>query len=197
MEKVWFDHYEPGVPHSLDYPQLSLDQLFHQSALTHQQKPAVNFMGHELTYGELASQVNGFASALSDMGIKKGDRVAVHLPNCTQFPIVFFAALSIGAIVVPCNPLYVAREMEHQINDCGAETIITLTRFYNMIKEIQPKTKLKNIIVSNIKEYFPGHLRFLYTLAKEKKAGDKVAIGKEDYSFTELIKKHSGKNHPK
>lgn len=197
MEKVWFDHYEPGVPHSLDYPQLSLDQLFHQSALTHQQKPAVNFMGHELTYGELASQVNGFASALSDMGINKGDRVAVHLPNCTQFPIVFFAALSIGAIVVPCNPLYVAREMEHQINDCGAETIITLTRFYNMIKEIQPKTKLKNIIVSNIKEYFPGHLRFLYTLAKEKKAGDKVAIGKEDYSFTELIKKHSGKKPPK
>lgn len=197
MEKVWFDHYEPGVPHSLDYPQLSLDQLFHQSALTHQQKPAVNFMGHELTYGELASQVNGFASALSDMGIKKGDRVAVHLPNCTQFPIVFFAALSIGAIVVPCNPLYVAREMEHQINDCGAETIITLTRFYNMIKEIQPKTKLKNIIVSNIKEYFPGHLRFLYTLAKENKAGDKVAIGKEDYSFTELIKKHSGKKPPK
>ena len=197
MEKVWFDHYEPGVPHSLDYPQLSLDQLFHQSALTHQQKPAVNFMGHELTYGELASQVNGFASALSDMGINKGDRVAVHLPNCTQFPIVFFAALSIGAIVVPCNPLYVAREMEHQINDCGAETIITLTRFYNMIKEIQPKTKLKNIIVSNIKEYFPGHLRFLYTLAKENKAGDKVAIGKEDYSFTELIKKHSGKKPPK
>ncbi len=196
MEKVWLNHYEPGVPHTLDYPELSLYQLFEQSAQTYKEKSAVHFMGKELTYEELQSQAESLASALTEMGVKKGDRVAVHLPNSTQFPIAFFAALSIGAIVVPCNPLYVAREMEYQLKDSGAETIITLTRFYNMIKEIQPKTNLKNVIVSNIKDYFPGFLRFLYTVAKEKKEGDKVEIAKEDYSFTELISKYSGKKPP-
>jgi len=196
MEKVWLENYEPGVPHTIDYPELSLYQLFKQSAETYKQNAAVHFMGKELTYEELNSQVNSLASALSEMGVKKGDRVAVHLPNSTQFPIAFFAALSIGAVVVPCNPLYVAREMEYQLKDSGAETVITLTRFYNMIKEVQPKTNVKNVIVSHIKDYFPGFLSFLYTVAKEKKEGDRVEISKEDYSFTDLISKHSGKNPP-
>ncbi|MFO7952088.1 MAG: long-chain fatty acid--CoA ligase [Bacillota bacterium] len=196
MEKVWLNNYEPRVPHTLDYPELSLYQLFNQTAETHKEKAAVHFMGKELTYGELHSQAESLASALSEMGVKKGDRVAIHLPNSTQFPIAFFAALSLGAIVVPCNPLYVAREMEYQLKDSGAETIITLTRFYKMIKEVQPKTNVKNVIVSHIKDYFPGFLSFLYTVAKEKKEGDKVEIAREDYSFTDLINKYSGKKPP-
>ncbi len=196
MEKVWLKHYEPGVPHSIDYPSLSLYELFQQAVITYKDQPAVHFMGRELTYNQLSEQIESFASALADLGIKKGDRVAVHLPNSTQFPIAYFAALSLGAIVVPCNPLYVAREMEYQLNDSGAETIITLTRFYNMIKEVQPKTKLKNVIVSNIKDYFPGALSFLYTVAKEKKEGDRVDLAGEDYSFTGLIKKYAGKKPP-
>jgi long-chain acyl-CoA synthetase len=153
-------------------------------------------MGRELNYGELAAEVESMACALADLGVKKGDRVAIHLPNSTQFPIAFFAALAVGAIVVPCNPLYVAREMEYQLKDSGAETIITMTRFYNMIKEIQPKTDLKNIIVTNIKDYFPGFLSFLYTVAKEKKEGDRVELAKEDYAFTDLVKKFAGKTPP-
>ena len=196
MEKVWLKSYEPGVPHSIDYPSFTLYQLFQKSAQTYHHQEAVHFMGRSLTYGELMSQVEGFACALADLGVKKGDRVAIHLPNSTQFPIAFYAALAVGAIVVPCNPLYVAREMEYQLKDSGAETIITLTRFYKMIKEIQPKTKLKNVIVSNIKDYFPGLLGFLYTVAKEKKEGDRVELAKEDYSFTDLINKHAGKVPP-
>ncbi|MFO8191230.1 MAG: long-chain fatty acid--CoA ligase [Bacillota bacterium] len=196
MEKVWLNYYEPGVPHSIDYPKHNLYELFQKAAQTYKSNPAVNFMGREMSYGEMHDKVRSLASALSDLGIKKGDRVAIHLPNCTQFPIAYFAALAIGAIVVPCNPLYVAREMEYQLKDSGAETIITLTRFYKMIKGIQSKANLKNIIVSNIKDYFPGFLSFLYTVAKEKKEGDRVEIAGEDYIFSELIDKYSGKTPP-
>ena len=196
MEKVWLKNYEKEVPHSIDYPSLSLYQLFQQSAKKYSQQPAVHFMGRELTYAELSSQVDAMAAALADLGVKKGDRVAIHLPNCTQFPIAFFAAHAIGAIVVPCNPLYVAREMEYQLKDSGAETIITLTRFYKMIKEVQPKTVLKNVIVSNIKDFFPGFLSLLYTVAKEIKEGDRVEIAKEDHTFTGLLSKYAGKKPP-
>ena len=196
MEKAWLEHYEPGVPHSIEYPSQSLYSLFQKTAQTYRQQPAVHFMGRELSYGELAAQVESMASSLTELGVTKGDRVAIHLPNSTQFPIAFFAAHAIGAIVVPCNPLYVAREMEYQLKDSGAETIITLTRFYKMIKDIQPNTSIKNVIVANIKDYFPGFLGFLYTVAKEKKEGDRVEIAAEDYKFTDLIKKHEGKKPP-
>ncbi len=196
MEKVWLKHYEPGVPHSIDYPSVSLYPLFQQAAAKYSQQPAVHFMGRDLSYGDLASQIESMACALADLGVKKGDGVAIHLPNCTQFPIAFFAAHALGAVVVPCNPLYVAREMEYQLKDSGAETIITLTRFYEMIREIQPKTAIRNVIVTNIKDYFPGFLGFLYTLVKEKKEGDRVELANEDYSFTKLIDKYKGKTPP-
>ncbi len=196
MEKVWLKSYEPQVPHSIDYPALSLYQLFQQAANLYSEQAAVHFMGRELSYRELETQVESLAAALGDLGVKKGDRVAIHLPNSTQFPIAYFATLALGAIVVPCNPLYVAREMEYQLKDSGAETIITLTRFYNTIKEVQPKTNLRNIIVSNIKDFFPGFLSTLYTLVKEKKEGDRVALHPEDYSLVDLLKKYSGKKPP-
>ncbi len=193
MEKVWLKSYEPQVPHSIDYPPLSLYQLFQQAADQYSELPAVHFMGRELSYRELETQVESLAAALSDLGVKKGDRVAIHLPNSTQFPIAYFASLALGAVVVPCNPLYVAREMEYQLKDSGAETIITLTRFYETIKAVQPNTNLRNIIVSNIKDFFPGFLSILYTLAKEKKEGDRVALRPEDYLLVDLLKKYSGK----
>ena len=196
MEKVWLAHYEPGVPHSIDYPSLSLYSLFQKSAQKYSQQTAIHFMGRDISYSELASHVESMSCALSDLGVKKGNRVAIHLPNCTQFPIAFFAALAIGAVVVPCNPLYVAREMEYQLKNSGAETIITLTRFYKMIKEIQPNTNIKNVIVSNLKDFFPGFLSFLYTIAKEKTEGDRVELAGEDYSFNELIGKYTGKTSP-
>ncbi len=196
MEKVWLKHYEPQVPHSIDYPSLSLYQLFQQSKEKYSEQAAVHFMGRDVTYAELAGHIESLATALADLGVKKGDRVAIHLPNSTQFPIAYFAALSLGAVVVPCNPLYVAREMQYQLKDSGAETIITLTRFYKMIKEIQPETKLKNIIVSNIKDFFPGFLNFLYTVVKEKKEGDRVSLLTGDHSFTELLAKYKDQVPP-
>ncbi len=196
MGKIWLDNYDPGVPHSIDYPSLSIYQLFQQAVQTYNTKPAVYFMGRELNYGELAEQVESFACALNELGIKKGSRIAIHLPNCTQFVIAYFAALSLGAIVIPCNPMYVSREIEYQLKDSGADTIITLTRFYDMIKDVQPETNLKTIITTNIKDFFPGLLNVLYTLFKENKSGDRAAVTKNDYSFTELIKRYWGQKPP-
>ena len=192
-EKFWLKSYEAAVPHNIDYPKVSLYEMFKKTAESFPDNKAVSFMGGELTYKELLAQIDAFAAALEGLGIKKGDRVAIHLPNCTQFPLSTYAAHSIGAVVVPCNPMYVARELAYQLKDSGAETIVTMTRFYDMVKEIKPQTDLKNIIVTNIKDYFPGMLRFLYTVAKEKKEGDRVTLAAEDYAFLDLIKANRGK----
>ncbi|MEW5785930.1 MAG: long-chain fatty acid--CoA ligase [Bacillota bacterium] len=194
MEKIWLKNYEPEVPHSMDYPDISLYELFLQSARQHGSQAAVSFMGRELTYNALLEQVQNFAAALQKLGVKKGDRVAIHLPNCTQFPIAYFATLSLGAVVVPCNPMYVARELAHQLKDSGAETIVTLTRFYKIIKEVQPQTNLKNVIVTSIKDFFPGFLSFLYTVAKEKKEGDRVSLEAGDLNFLNLLNEHKGQS---
>lgn len=193
MEKIWLKSYEPTVPPSIDYPKKPLYEIFKESAERFPNNAAFSFMGRELTYRELLAMVDAFAAALQGLGVKKGDRVAIHLPNCTQFPAVYYGALAIGAVVVPCNPMYVARELAHQLNNSGATTIITMTRFYDLVKEVQPGTKLKNIIVTNIKDYFPGMLRFLYTVAKEKKEGDRVKLAAEDHRFLDMMKAYEGK----
>lgn len=193
MDRPWLKRYESSVPHSIDYPEVSLYEMFKQTAERYPENKAVSFFGREYSYRELLAMVDAFAAALQGLGVGKGDRVAIHLPNCTQFPIAYYGALAVGAIVVPCNAMYVARELAFQLQDSGARTIVTLTRFYDMVKGIQTQSKLKNIIVTSIKDYFPGALRFLYTLAKEKKEGDRAKIASEDYKFLELVKGNMGK----
>lgn len=196
MEKIWLESYEDGVPSHLSYPSLPLNELFKQSVQKYRQNTAVHFMGKELTYGELDLLVDSFAGALNDRGVKKGDRVAIHLPNCTQFVIAYFASLALGAIVVPCNPLYVARELTLQLKESGAETIVTLTRFYDLIRSIKPETRIKNIIATSIKDFFPGHVKLAYTLFGEVKSKDRVSIDKNDYSFKKMLKEYRGKKPP-
>lgn len=193
MEKIWLKSYERAVPQSIDYPKITLYEMFKQTAERFPDHQAISFMGREFTYRELLTLIDTFAAALQALGVKKGDRVAIHLPNCTQFPVAFYGAHAVGAIVVPCNPMYVARELAHQLKDSGANTIVTMTRFYNLVKEIQPQTGLKNIIVTNIKDYFPGMLRFLYTAVKEKKEGDRVKLAPGDHDFMRLMKAQAGK----
>ena len=193
MSRFWLKSYEPDVSRSIEYPEVSLYEMYKRVAEHYADNKAVSFMGREFTYRELLILIDTFAAALEGLGVKKGDRVAIHLPNCTQFPIAFYGALSIGAIAVPCNLMYVARELAYQLKDSGAGTIITMTRFYRMVKDIQKQTELKNIIVTNIKDYFPPALRLLYTAAREKKEGDRVKIFPEDHSFLELMRANGGK----
>ena len=182
MEKFWLKHYEEGMPENIEYPDISLFEMFKRTAEKSREDIFIKFMELSLTYQETANLIAKFAVSLADLGVKKGDKVAIHLPNCPQFIITYFATLKLGAIVVPCNPMYVAREMKYQLNNSGAESIITLTPFYTMIKGLQKETQIKNIIVTNIEDYFPGEL-------KEKKEGDRVTPEKEDHRFLELLKK--------
>jgi len=189
-KKPWLAHYEPFVPEHIDYPRITLSQALEETARKNPDHVAIIYKGTEITYKEYLDAVQRFANALKGLGVKKGDRVAVHLPNCPQFMISYAAVLWIGAIAVPCNPIYTAREMEHQLNDAGSEVIVTLSLMYPMIKQIRAKTKLRHVVVAQVKTYLPPILRLLFTLVREKKTGHAVDISGDENThwFTELLK---------
>jgi len=162
MEKPWLKHYESVVPHSLTYPQVSLFGTLENSARKYPDRPALHLvlrylgpisLGARLSYRELLNEVNRFAAALHALGVRKGDRVALMLPNLPQFVIAFYGAMRVGAIVVNTNPTYTARELEHQFSDAGAETVILLSPFYARFKEIQADTPVRRVIVTDVSDY--------------------------------------------
>jgi len=176
MEKPWLKYYEAQVPPHLEYPQRPLHTNLEEAARKYPQATATIFMNTKLSYAQLNALADQFAAALVQLGVKKGDRVALYLPNCPQYAIGYYGILKAGGIVVPCNSLYVAREIQHQLTNAEAETILVLSRFYETVKSVREKTPLKRVIVTNIKEYFPPLLKILFTLAKEKKDGHRVDI---------------------
>lgn len=186
--KPWLKYYDEGIPASIDYPPVPLDRLLEESAAKYPDQPAIIFGGRlgssvmdsSLTYSQLNEAVNRFAAAMQNLGIKKGDRVAMFMPNCPQLVISYYGTLRAGGIAVPCNFLYTAKEIQNQLNDSGAEIIIVLSSFYKMVDSVRENTKLRHIVVTNIKEYFPSFLRFMFTVAKEKKGGHKVELAHED-----------------
>ena len=201
MEKPWLQYYDEGVPHTIDYPKVPLYQFLIDAARKYPDNVATIFGGvveplgdmlldAQLTYRQLLEQTYRFAAALQRLGVKKGDRVAIYLPNCPQFIMAYYATLMVGGIVVPCNPQYVARELKHQLKDSGAETIIALSLLYPTVKKIRAETSLKRVILTNIKEYFPGLLKFLFTLTKEKKEGHAQDISgdPDTYWFQDLLR---------
>ena len=194
MEKIWYKSYDPGVPHDIELPSKTLPRFLEEAARKWPSVVAVKFMGRKLTFSELDRAAGNFAAALAGLGLQPGSRVALHLPNCPQYVIAFYGTLRAGCIVTPCNPLYVERELAHQLNDSGAEAIITLSRFYPLVNKIKEKTGLKEIIVTNIKDYLPGFLKTLYTLAKEKKEGDRVRLESGHRRLLDLLKQFA--SHP-
>jgi long-chain acyl-CoA synthetase len=135
---------------------------------------------------------------LQKLGVLKGDRVTIMLPNSPQFIIAAYATWRIGAAVVCCNPLYVAREVEHLVKDSEAETIVVMSSLYERVKSIRGNTNLKRVIVTNVKEYFPGLLKFLFTMTQEKKEGHKVDISGDEgtYWFQDVIRDAPSKPTP-
>jgi long-chain acyl-CoA synthetase len=163
--------YDAGVPPSIEYPRVALHALLDDAAESYPGSPATIFYDRKRSYASLLRDAKRFSAGLRALGVKKGDRVAIDLPNCPQFLIAFFGALRIGAVVVPCNPLYTPPELRYQLADAGAETIVVLSRVYPVVKAARQGTKIRNVIVTNIKEEMPPILRTLFTLAKEKKDG--------------------------
>ena len=142
-------------PRSLHYPEIPVYQFLRSSAAKWPFRIAIIFDAIEITYSELLTLTERLATALAGLGVRKGDRVAIHLPNSPQFAIAYYATLMNGAIFTPCSPLMVEREMEYQLNDSGAETIITLDLFYATVEKVVPKTKIKKVIVASIPDIFP------------------------------------------
>lgn len=144
--KVWLEHYSPGVPSHVDYPKKSLSQCLDESVKQLPDNLAIIFGQERITYAEFGDKVNRLASALADLGIKKGDRVGLMGPNCPQWEIAFFAVAKLGAIVVQTNPMYVEREIIHQMNDSGATTIIVFDALYPRVRSVLPETSLQKVV---------------------------------------------------
>jgi long-chain acyl-CoA synthetase len=176
-DKPWLAHYDADVPASLyPYPEKTLLDYLDTLASEHPSRPALLFKGAEVSYDELQRQSNAFAAALAALGVRHGDRIALILPNCPQFLVAEIGAWKVGAVVCPINPTYTEREMEAALQANTAETVVTLTPFYGRIKDVQPRTALRNVIATSIKEHLPPALRLLFTLFKEKQGGHRISL---------------------
>jgi len=188
----WLGHYDPGVPPSISpYPSRTLLDFVSESAARDPHHPALLFKGSTVTYGELDRLSEACAAAFTKIGVARGDRIALLLPNCPQFIVAELGAWKIGAIVSPLNPLYAEVELETALRESGATAILCLTRFYNRVKQVQPKTAVRHVIATNIKDYFPPLLKMLFTLFREKRDGDRVTIAGGDHEFASLLSAHA------
>lgn len=187
MNRPWVAHYDPGVPHSLEYPDLTLFELFDRTAERYPDRVATIFHDARLRYRELAQQIDGFAAGLRRLGIQPGDRVAVMLPNMPQFIVAFYGALKAGAIVVPTNPLYTQRELEHQLADAGATAIVALDLFFDRVQSALPATQVRTVIVTGVASALPRHLRPLYTLKQRRAGNGPIRTGGIVHRFGDVI----------
>jgi long-chain acyl-CoA synthetase len=187
----WLEHYDHGVPASLDvYPDRTILDSVSDMAARLPDHPAVLFKGRTISYGALERLSDACAAALQALGVVPGDRVALVLPNCPQFLIVEIAAWKLGAILAPLNPLYTEAELETALGESGATIAVVLTRYYGRIKRVQPKTALRQIIATNIKDYFPPLLRILFTVFREARDGDRVSIADGDHRLGVLLRRN-------
>jgi long-chain acyl-CoA synthetase len=185
LEKRWYRFWPEGVPKHVDYPEIPLSDLLRNTAESNPNHVAIVYFDREMTYGELSIASDKFATALADLGVKKGDKVALFLPNIPQFVISYYGAIKIGAIETAVSPLYKEREVEHQLNDSEAETIVVLDLLYPILEKVLDKTKVKRVIVTGLKEYMPPAKAFLGSLLK-KIPSHKVERKPNTYFFQEL-----------
>lgn len=164
MDKRWFEQYQNGVPHEIDtseYP--SLVALFKKSCSLHAKRVAYSSLGTDLTYAEVDDLSRNFAAYLQQLGLEKGARIAIMMPNILQYPVAIFAILRAGYIVVNTNPLYTRDELIHQMNDSGSEAIVVLANFAHTVEKSLPSIpKLKHIIVTQIGDLFPTLKRVIF-----------------------------------
>jgi long-chain acyl-CoA synthetase len=153
LSKPWLKYYPKGVPSEVDVPEISVPELFDQRADKYASKTALIFYGNKISYKKLKELIDRFATALADLGVIKGQTVALYLLNCPQYVIAYFAALKVGAKVTPISPVYTSKEVKHQLEDSEAETIICQDILYDNVEKTG--ISLKNVILTNIAEYLP------------------------------------------
>jgi len=208
LEKIWLKSYPPGVPAEIDVNQYaSLREVLEESCAKFGSRPAYSCMGRTITFAELDRLSAAFGAFLQARGVTKGARVALMMPNVLQYPVCLFGILRVGCTVVNVNPLYTPRELEHQLDDSGAEMIVVVENFAHTLAEVLSKTEVKHVIVTTIGEMLglkgvlvdfvlrhvkkmipaweiPGAIRLSDALAEGgKRKLEPVAIGHEDIAF--------------
>ncbi|PLR77744.1 long-chain fatty acid--CoA ligase [Bacillus sp. V3-13] len=181
--KPWIKHYPDEIPPSLIYSNEPVQQYLKRAAEEFPEKPAIHFMGKELTFQQVYDSARKFAGYLQSLGIKKGDRVAIMLPNTPSAVIAYYGILQAGGVVVQTNPLYMERELEYQMKDSGAKAIITLDILFPRVTKVMPKTDLEHVIVTAIKDYLPFPKNLIYPFIQKKQYGIVVNV------------KHEGNHH--
>jgi long-chain acyl-CoA synthetase len=188
--KPWLQTYPKEIPATLVYTPEPIHQYLVNAAENFPEKIAIHFLGKEVSYKKLYGEALILAGYLQGMGISKGDRVAIMLPNTPQAVISYFAILMAGGIVVETNPLYTERELEYQMMDSGAKVIITLDILYPRVSKVMPQTNLQHIVVTTIKDYLPFPKNLVYPYIQKKQYGMVVHVKHEGntHLFTEILK---------
>jgi long-chain acyl-CoA synthetase len=197
VARPWLQHYEADLPPTLHpYPDCTLLDVMSDTVRQRPQHTALIFKGTRLSYAQLERLTDAFAAALVAQGVRKGERVALLLPNSPQSIIAQLGVWKAGAIAAPINSLYTPAELEHALNEIGAETVVVLTAFYDKLKSLQVRTQVRRVIATSIKEYLPLHLRLLFTLAKEKKEGHRIRLQPGDLAWGDLMRRHANDPRP-
>jgi len=189
--KPWLKNYEEGVPENISIEKTSLPDFLERTSKEFPDKMALNFQGFTINYRELNDMVNRFAACLNSFGIRKGDSVAILLPNLIPCVVGYYAIIKLGGIAVMNNPLYSDRELEYQFNNSGAKLLITLDLLGNRMIDLRPKTGIKQIIYTSIGDYLPFPKNILFPLVGKKK-GLAADVKRSDnvYKWKDLLSKH-------
>ncbi|MFO6497836.1 MULTISPECIES: long-chain-fatty-acid--CoA ligase [Bacillus] len=197
-EKPWLLHYPEQIPHDLEFHDQTLQSILQQSAQQFSEKTAIHFLGKKRSYRQVYEEALKMADYLWSLGMKKGDRVSIMLPNCPQAVIAYYGVLFSGGIIVQTNPLYTERELEHLLQDSGAEIIITLDVLYPAAHKMKALTNLKHIIATSIKEYLPFPKNLLYPFVQKKQNQMTVEIFENDttHLFRTIMKRPAPDDPP-
>src|SRR5919108_808877 len=154
--RPWFASYPDDVPKTLEpYPEKSLFSILEESASRFPDRPALAWFGRHVSYRELLRETERFSGVLASLGVHKGDRVGLILPNCPQYVIAYYATVRLGAIIVGNNPLYSERELTHQLNDAGIDVVVVLDQLYPNLEAIEDEYRPREAIVTGLEDYMP------------------------------------------
>ncbi|WP_070121734.1 long-chain-fatty-acid--CoA ligase [Bacillus marinisedimentorum] len=189
-QNPWLKHYPEQIGEKLDYPDKPVGQFLKEADEEMPEKKALHFLGKEMTYKEVYEQAVRFANYLQTLGIQKGDRVSIMLPNSPQGVISYYGILLAGGIVVQTNPMYMERELEYQLNDSGAKAIVCLDLLYPKVSAVRDKTPVEHVIVTGVKDYlpFPKNVIYPFIQKKEHNIVVKVESGPNTHLFTDVIR---------
>ncbi|CAM3870823.1 long-chain fatty acid--CoA ligase [Bacillus luti] len=180
MEKPWLQSYPEEIPATIAYDIQPLHRYLEKMASRYPEKKALHFLGKDVTFADFHDKVKKFANYLQKLGIEKGDRVAIMLPNCPQSVIGYYGTLLAGGIVVQTNPLYTERELEYQLHDSGAKVILCLDLVFPRVTNVQNATRLEHVIVTRIADFLPFPKNLLYPFVQKKQANLVVNVSESE-----------------